>query len=357
LFIQKKIEKMRLLYYHSRKPIAAMSKNANKTSIHPRGRATHNQKDKWKSLQTPRHHPDVLRYRTNVTDKCLKEVAAAEGRTSQKVTIGSPEYMGIAPACDRSCGTKYHWCPTCFLAPRCDCMMPHFSSIGQPPNQVWYLDQVAAVKRFDYLPCDNRYWTMTTAIREIAFSRQSTFCDRCTDAIQSVSDLIRRAHGRTYLELAHYLWAIIGDDICTGCINMINSMECEHSKSKCPSAGASLINARLTNYQSRKYGEHAAQNPESCQTPQSHNPWWYSYPNGITGLYNDQKSGAIDWNNSPKPTSDPSGSPRESFSIISDVVEAALYENTPMLLASQLMDMWFPESEDDAPVGSAVPGI
>lgn len=300
-----------------------------------------------------KHHPSVHRYRTNTTDKCLNEIAAAKSRIQSGMVVGSREYMIIGPACDRSCGAKYHWCPTCFLAPRCDCMFPHFSPYGAPPDQKWYVDQMSAVRRLGILPCDNRYWAMTNEISAAAIGESSKFCEACASTIRSSSSDIINIGGRTYLELAHHIWNVIGTDICPKCVNIIDSLECEYSGITCPSAGVPLINSRLVEYQSRKYAR-------------SHKTTYQNYTPAIKPetprnelIDNDESPDSHDdesCESSCEESSDES-SPKESFKVLPGIISSVFDDEAPMLLASQLMDLWFPESDDDAPLGSAVSAI
>lgn len=333
-FDPNKIEIWLPLYHKRCKPIATM---LNKTDPKLSARAPRPARQK--------HYASVQCYRDNTTDKCPKEIAAAKSRSSAGIVIGSREYMEITPTCDRSCGTKYHWCPTCFLAPRCDCMMPHFSPVGKYPNQLWHLDQVAAVRRFENLPCDNRYWTMANEIR--AAGKQSSthgFCKTCALNIRSASSDIDTVHGRTYLELVHHIWIIIADLICGPCITMLDTLECAHSGGACPSNGMSLVNDRLINYESRGYvGKHRPIWNDSIKvinapvTLQQRVPRIAIPIKVVTSSGESQKSPAD----------------QDSFAVLPQVISSILDDDAPMLLASQLMNLWFPD-EDDAPLGTAV---
>lgn len=335
----------------------------------------------------PLHHPDVYRYRISTTDKCLKEICAAEARAASGTVIGSADYFKISQVCDQSCGAKYHWCPTCFITPRCDCMMPHFSRSGQGQDTTWYLDQPAAVARFKHLACDNRYWTAVNKIRAVATDGQSdVFCELCVSSIKSLAAEINAVYGRTYLEQMHHIWKIIGDDVCQNCIAAINALECAHSNFWCPSNSIRLVSDRLINYQSRTYaGERKAPWTESIKNANQNRKYT---PRPITkstaGVSSDREH-KTSWNASVKITKAPKvpicakvpisvsipdttgshhlesedsppavSSPHESFAILPYVISSALDDAAPMLLASQLMDLWFPESDDDAPLGSTV---
>lgn len=312
----------------------------------------------------PPHHPDVYRYRTNVTDKCMAEVAAAEMRSATFTPVGSHNYMIIAPVCDRSCGAKYHWCSTCFLAPRCDCMMPHFSQNRYEPDPElsWYLDQTSAAIRFAKIPCDNRYWAAVNKIRGAATGSDSGFCKQCASGLQSLAKKITHIYGRTYLEQMHHMWKIINDFICEPCVSHINKVACVHSGATCLSANLDLITDRLINYQSRKFGgEKLLPAPSFVAKSKSEIVSRNSIPEAWNASIKITKSKTSRRHQNRrrvlKPSdmaisdSDNSETSYDSFAILPGVVSSVLDEDAPMLLASQLMNLWFPESDDDMPLG------
>lgn len=216
-----------------------------------------------------RHDHNVQRYRDNETDKCPTEMIAARSRAGMQ--FGSPEYLAIDRACALiDCSAKYHWCPTCCLAPRCNCLMYHMSPVAIPMHtstgtylqMSWVTDQASFIDRLGKIPCDDRYGAFVLAVKSIARDEtiaKSTspgpFCLKCTIRIQSGAAAIGKVFGRTYLEQAHHLWKHISPFMCNECIGIINKFPCLHMDAKCPSAELELITARLKNYQSRKTGQ------------------------------------------------------------------------------------------------------
>jgi hypothetical protein len=209
------------------------------------------------------HDGDVQRYRDNTTDKCPREILSASRRAG--IEFGSAEYYSIGKTCTFSgCLAKYHWCPTCCLAPRCDCRMPHMSPMmipvmtpGGPVFRVsWKVDQLSMIDRLGKIPCDDRYGALVLSVKYIAQNKmKSPFCRRCTTRIQSSSDSIEAVFGRTYLEQAHHLWRQIGLFMCADCIKLINGFPCLHMEYTCPSMHLELITPRLVRYVSRRSGE------------------------------------------------------------------------------------------------------
>lgn len=196
------------------------------------------------------HDYHVQRYRDSKTDKCPTEMKAARERVG--IMFGSPEHQAIERTCDgANCSAKYHWCPTCFLAPRCDCAMPHMS----PCDGEWQPDQSYLIVHMARIACDNRYGMFVQTVRSIASGLvASPFCVECSDGIRARSESISYLKGRTYLEQASNLWKIIGSTMCARCINIIDGFPCMHLSTKCPSTYLRLICPRLKNYQGRRTG-------------------------------------------------------------------------------------------------------
>jgi hypothetical protein len=200
------------------------------------------------------HDYNVQRYRDSKTDKCPTEMKAARERVG--IVFGSPEHQAIGRTCDdANCPSKYHWCPTCFLAPRCDCTMPHMWNT----DDTWRIDQSYLTLHMERIACDNRYGMFTQTVRSIASGlTASSFCIKCSDNIRAKSGPISRVSGRTYLEQASNLWKIIGSAMCARCINIIDGFPCMHLGTKCPSTYLRLICPRLENYQGRRTGQGVA---------------------------------------------------------------------------------------------------
>lgn len=213
------------------------------------------------------HDPCVAAYRANKTNKCITEIIAA--RVRDDVEFGSEEYMNISRTCTLAdCNMKYHWCPTCCIAPRCDCRMPHQSPITIPEDESpsgeaetkWITSQMDVLIRMRVIPCDNRYWTFIFMMKSLAAAPsdkplRSKFCEDCTTMIRSVKNDILDVSGRTYLEQSHYMWEILRNaprEMCSDCIMFINRLPCMYMGCNCPSDELELITTRLEEYQSRK---------------------------------------------------------------------------------------------------------
>lgn len=202
------------------------------------------------------HDYYVQLYRSNMTNKCPTEIKLAQVNQA-RFEYGSIEWHNIKRSCfNANCCAKYHWCPTCLLAPRCDCFMPHMTStIGQDMKVIWSPDQFYYSSSLGRLTCDNRYGTFVQSVRSVAGNLDvvsSPFCLECTKSLRNYSLKIVRVSGRTYLEQASNLWKIISPIMCDQCINIIDGFPCMHLGTKCPSTYMKLICTRLKNYQPRQ---------------------------------------------------------------------------------------------------------
>ena len=215
------------------------------------------------------HDHNVQRYRSNTTNKCPTEIKLAQANQT-RLEYGSIEWHDIKRSCfNPNCCAKYHWCPTCLLAPRCDCFMPHMTStIGHDMRVIWSPDQFYYSSSLGRLTCDNRYGTFVQSVRSVAEDLgavSSPFCLECTKSIRDCSAIIVRVSGRTYLEQASNLWKIISSIMCDQCINIIDGFPCMHLGTKCPSSYLKLICTRLMNYQPRQTIDKSKTHPHRRQ--------------------------------------------------------------------------------------------
>jgi hypothetical protein len=145
-------------------------------------------------------------------------------------------------------------------------MRLHYYARMMGESQIWVPDQRMFIDRMKTAVCDDRYGSFVNLIVGIARAKKSLrikgmprLCSGCTDAIVRNHSAITSIFGRTYLEMASYIWKIIDELMCTDCIGNLAVIPCMSNDAHCPSDGQPLNWTMLINYEPKYKNSHSAE--------------------------------------------------------------------------------------------------
>lgn len=213
----------------------------------------------------------IEQYRESSSGLCSAEYKALCRREGW--AFNSPEMRAIDRTCiDPGCKAEHHWCTTCLIAPRCSCMKVHMWPDYSPDgSRTWVVAQLIHIHRVQENVCDGRIGTFVHAIRDqaIANFEKSIFCKECRDIIRFYRNGIISAFGRTYREMASYIWARLDNNkICRACCDKFEYGSCVDSGENCPSINVPFTWDIIASYRPRKYRETDAIKKESTPSTQ-----------------------------------------------------------------------------------------